>query len=198
MEMAWQKHKRPDEERAREALQADKKAAEEALQADKEAALQSAEKALQAANESGSTVRNFYITFLLLGVYVGIIIASTTDCQLLLISPVTLPLLNVQLPILGFYIFVPWLFLLAHFNLLLQLFLMSDKLRVFVRASAALPDGEAESLHKQLIDFPAVEKASHPLNFCTPSADPRARDPRRFARHCWLHIPGSYQANRYS
>jgi len=138
MEMAWQKLKRSSRERAKEALQV-------------------AEKALQAANEAGSTVSNLYITFLLMGVYIGVIIASTTDRQLLLISPVTVPLLNVQLPILGFYIFVPWLFLLSHFNLLLQLFLLSDKLRVFAQASAVLPAEEAESLRKRLINFPAVQ-----------------------------------------
>ncbi len=138
MEMAWQKRRRSGQDRAKEALQL-------------------AEKALQAANEAGSTVRNLYITFLLLGVYIGIIIASTTDRQLLLISPVTLPLLNVQLPILGFYIVAPWLFLLLHFDLLLQLYLLSDKLRVFARDCDGLPAEAAESLRKRLINFPAVQ-----------------------------------------
>jgi len=67
MEMAWQKRKRSGRERDKEASQV-------------------AKDALQAANEAGSTVRNLYITFLLLGVYIGIIIAGTTDRQLLLIS----------------------------------------------------------------------------------------------------------------
>lgn len=52
--------------------------------------------------------------------YIGITIASTTDEQLLLVSPVTLPLLNVDLPIVDFYVVVPWLFTLIHFYLILQ------------------------------------------------------------------------------
>ena len=79
-----------------------------------------AEKALEAANTAAGMVHNLYITFLLLGTYIGIIIASTTDEQLLRVSSVTLPLLNVALPILGFYIITPWLFVLFHFNLLYQ------------------------------------------------------------------------------
>ncbi len=35
------------------------------------------------------------------------------------VSPVKLPIVNVPLPIVGFYALVPWLFLLLHFNLLL-------------------------------------------------------------------------------
>jgi hypothetical protein len=50
-----------------------------------------AEKALAVVNEAAHTVSNLYITFLLLGTYSGIIITSTTDEQLLRISPVTLP-----------------------------------------------------------------------------------------------------------
>jgi hypothetical protein len=50
-------------------------------------------------------------------------------CQeLLRAGPVTLPLLNVDLPLLGFYWVAPALFVLLHLNLLLQLYLLSGKL----------------------------------------------------------------------
>jgi hypothetical protein len=69
--------------------------------------LEQAEKSLEAVNNAASTARILFFTFLLLGTYIGIIIGSTTDEQLLRVSPVTLPLLNVQLPIRVFYAFVP-------------------------------------------------------------------------------------------
>ena len=80
----------------------------------------SAEQLLASANDSTKHVRTVYLTFLLLLTYTGVIIGSTTDEQLLLVDQVTLPLLNVGLPILQFYILAPWLVILFHFNLLLQ------------------------------------------------------------------------------
>ncbi|MCP4115599.1 MAG: pentapeptide repeat-containing protein [Desulfobacteraceae bacterium] len=115
-----------------------------------------AEKSLEAANEAARTVSNLYIPFLLLGTYIGVIIASTTSEQLLRGIPVTLPLLDVQLPIVQFYKFVPFLFLLFHFNLLFQFALLARKLRVFDRFAANLPDEENTALKERLFNFPFV------------------------------------------
>lgn len=124
-----------------------------------------AEKALEAANTAAGSVRNLYITFLLLGTYVGIIIASTTDEQLLQVSPVTLPLLDVELPIIGFYSVIPWLLVLLHFNLLLQFALLREKLHDFSQYSAPeqLSDIEAATaLQKRLVNFPLIQLLSGP------------------------------------
>src|SRR5262249_14012281 len=102
-----------------------------------------AERLRGAADEAARQVHNFYITFLLLGTYIAVIIGSTTDVQLLKVSPVTLPLLNVQLPIVGFYVFVPWLLLLLYFNLLLHLTLLAQKLHRFNAVLAAFEDETA-------------------------------------------------------
>jgi hypothetical protein len=48
--------------------------------------------------------------------------------QLLKKTPVTLPLLNVQLPIVEFYVVIPWLLWLFHFNLLLHLTFLAQRL----------------------------------------------------------------------
>src|SRR5688500_2445767 len=112
--------------------------------------LERAEKALEAANTAAGMVHNLYLSFLLLGTYIGIIIASTTDEQLLRVSSVTLPLLNVAMPILGFYIVIPWLFVLFHFNLLYQYTLLGRKLRVFDRLAAQLPEADGIALRERL------------------------------------------------
>ena len=79
-----------------------------------------AERLRGAADEAARLAHNVYLSFLLLGTYIAVIIGSTTDVQLFKVSPVTLPLLNVQLPIVGFYVVVPWLLLLVYFNLFLS------------------------------------------------------------------------------
>lgn len=87
--------------------------------------LKQAENLVEAASDGGRHVRNVYVTFLLLCTYIGVIIGSTTHEQLLRVDSVTLPILNVGLPIVGFYLFVPWLLIILHFNLLLQLYFLS-------------------------------------------------------------------------
>jgi hypothetical protein len=90
-----------------------------------------AERLRGAADEAARLAQNLYLSFLLLGTYIAVIIGSTTDVQLLKVSPVTLPVLNVPLPIVGFYVFVPWLLLLVYFNLLLHLTFLAQKLHRF-------------------------------------------------------------------
>jgi hypothetical protein len=50
-----------------------------------------AERLRGAADEAARLARNVYLSFLLLGTYIAVIIGSTTDMQLLKGSPVTLP-----------------------------------------------------------------------------------------------------------
>ena len=76
----------------------------------------------------GAEPRNFTITFLSLLLYVNLIIAGTDAEQILRVAPVNLPLLNVPLPIIGFYGFLPWLILLFHLYLLVQHYLFSQQL----------------------------------------------------------------------
>jgi len=59
-----------------------------------------------AVDESARHVRGLYFTFLLFAFYVAVIVFSTTDEQLLKETSARLPLLNVDLPLLGFYIFI--------------------------------------------------------------------------------------------
>src|SRR5262247_1974291 len=114
-----------------------------------------AERLRGAADEAARLVQNVYLSFLGLGTYIAVIIGSTTDVQLLKVSPVTLPLLNVQLPIVGFYVFVPWLLLLLYFNLLLHLTFLAQKLHRFNTVLATLTDKAArEDQHARLFPFP--------------------------------------------
>ena len=114
-----------------------------------------AERLRGAADEAARLVQNFYISFLVLGTYIALIIWSTTDTQLLKSSPVTLPLLNVQLPIVSFYVVAPWLLLLIYFNLLLTLTFLAQRLHRFNAILDAFTDDAArEDQRARLFPFP--------------------------------------------
>src|SRR5215470_19497673 len=94
-------------------------------------------------NEAARAVSTRFVTFLTVGVYIAITIASTTDEMLVKGSLVTLPLLNTQIPIsgwFGFYTVAPWLIVGLHVDLLLQLSMLGNKLSTFNAAVAELDD----------------------------------------------------------
>jgi len=66
--------------------------------------------------------RNFLFSFLAAQLYVLIAVGSTTDLHLLLSTSLfSLPVVNVKIPVVGFYLFAPLLLLVFHVNLLINL-----------------------------------------------------------------------------
>lgn len=112
----------------------------------------SAKALLDAANSASEKVALLHVTFLALCAYVLVIVFSTTDTDLLIGKGIKLPIVDVEIPIVGFYAAVPYLIVLVHFNLLLQLQLLSAKLYAFDEAAAK--DHEAGRLHDQINIFP--------------------------------------------
>ena len=106
------------------------------------------------ADESARHVRGLYVTFLLFSFYIAVIVFSTTDQQLLKETGARLPLLNVELPLLGFYIFIPWLVFIFHVHLVIQFFLLSRKLHNLNQAIELLP-GNIQHNYREL-PFPLV------------------------------------------
>jgi uncharacterized protein YjbI with pentapeptide repeats len=110
------------------------------------------EKLLEAANSASQTVAALHVAFLAFVTYLGVIIWGTTHDDLLRISPVKLPILDVELPLTNFYAFVPWMVVLLHFNLLMQLELLSTKLW---NLDIDLPDTPAgQQVRDRLFIFP--------------------------------------------
>ncbi len=91
---------------------------------------------LDAANSASEKVAAFHIAFLAVCTYVAVIAFSTTDMDLLIGKGVKLPVVDVAVPIVGFYATAPYLLVLFHFNLLLQLQLLSRKLYAFDGAAS--------------------------------------------------------------
>ncbi|MGJ0486768.1 MAG: pentapeptide repeat-containing protein [Methylomicrobium sp.] len=110
------------------------------------------EKLLDSANSASQTVAALHIAFIAFAAYLGVIVWGTTHEDLLRISPVKLPILDVDLPLTTFYSFVPWMVVLLHFNLLMQLELLSCKLWNLDRD---LPDTSAgQQIRDRLFIFP--------------------------------------------
>lgn len=107
---------------------------------------------LESANLASEKVATLHVAFIALCTYVVVIVFSTTDMDLLLGKGVKLPVVDVEVPITGFYATAPYLLLLAHFNLLLQLELLSRKL--FAYDEAAQKDEGSSGLYNQLYIFP--------------------------------------------
>ena len=69
-----------------------------------------------------------HVAFMALLSYTAIVVFGTTDVDLLIGRIVKLPIISVEVPLIGFYLFAPFLVLTLHVNLLLQLQMLSRKL----------------------------------------------------------------------
>ncbi|AET95070.1 hypothetical protein BYI23_D015600 (plasmid) [Burkholderia sp. YI23] len=97
-----------------------------------------------------------HIAFMALCAYILVIVFGTTDLDLLIGKGVKLPVVDVEVPIVGFYASAPLLVVLVHFNLLLQLQLLSRKLYVF--------DAEVSGLRAEPIRSVLLSRPSNPAS----------------------------------
>jgi len=107
---------------------------------------------LETVNSASQQVAVLHIAFMAVCAYAMVIVFGTTDLDLLIGKGVKLPVIDVEVPIVGFYAAAPFLVVLVHFNLLLQLQLFSRKLYAFDKAA---PRKEAlGGLRERLHIFP--------------------------------------------
>jgi uncharacterized protein YjbI with pentapeptide repeats len=76
-------------------------------------------------NDSATRVSTIWISFLILSLYLLIAATTVEHRQLLLADPVKLPVLNIDLPIWGFFVLTPILFTIFHVYVLLQVLLLA-------------------------------------------------------------------------
>jgi hypothetical protein len=82
-------------------------------------------------NESAVRASTLWITYLLFGLYLIIAAVNVTPRQLFLSEPIKLPVLNIDLPIVGFFFLAPVLFVILHAYVLLQLVLLARTAAVY-------------------------------------------------------------------
>lgn len=93
-------------------------------------------------NRSSERLQTLWFTFLTLTVYLSISAWNTTDKMLFLESQLTLPLLNVPLPLVSFYILAPLSYMLIHFYMLLNLVLLARTAGVLEKCIEKIVTGD--------------------------------------------------------
>ncbi len=118
---------------------------------------QVAEQLLSSVNDAANAVSTRFVTFVSVGAYVAVTVASTTHEMLLRASNlVTLPLLNAQIPIIGpfgFYTIAPWLIVLLHSDLLLQLSILGNELARFDQELNQVEEPKRTLLRQRVANF---------------------------------------------
>jgi hypothetical protein len=82
-------------------------------------------------NAASGPARNGWLVFIAVLAYLFITLAGITHTDLSLNTPVTLPILQVEIGLHAFFVFAPAVLLLMHLNLLLQHVSLSRKAREF-------------------------------------------------------------------
>jgi uncharacterized protein YjbI with pentapeptide repeats len=92
-------------------------------------------------NDSATRVSTIWVSFLLFSLYLLIAATTVEHRQLLLAEPVKLPVLNIDLPLWGFFFLAPALFVVFHAYVLLQVSLLA-------RTAAAYNDAVGKALER--------------------------------------------------
>jgi uncharacterized protein YjbI with pentapeptide repeats len=105
-----------------------------------------------AVNDSASRVSTIWVSFLIFALYLLTAATTVTHRQLFLAEPVKLPVLNIDLPLWGFFFLAPILFVIFHVYVLLQVLLLAHTAAAYNKAvaSAGFSDEESASLRQRL------------------------------------------------
>src|SRR4249920_2399056 len=91
---------------------------------------------LEEANGASNPASSAWIAFLALLAYVVVTLAGVSHKNLLLNSPVKLPIINADIPLVGFFQYAPAMLLLVYLSLLVQHVILARKYRKFTDAIA--------------------------------------------------------------
>jgi len=106
-----------------------------------------------AVNEAAKRLNAVWVTFILLMAYIFIATGKITHKDLFLETPVKLPVLGVDVPLLGYFIAAPVFILAMHFYLLVQLRGLAAKFGEYNAVLLALPEtapGHVERLRHRI------------------------------------------------
>jgi uncharacterized protein YjbI with pentapeptide repeats len=83
----------------------------------------------KALNDAAGKASILWTTFVTFSLYLMVAFGSVTNRDLFLENPIKLPLLNVELPLVGFFIAAPMILVILHFYVFLQLLALAAKSR---------------------------------------------------------------------
>ena len=148
-----------------------------------EAKSETIEQLLDAANASAAAARSAWLTFIGILAYLLVTITSTTHADLLVNNPVTLPVLQVKVPLLDFFIFAPVLLLLLHLGLLVQHAVTAKKLHALNTALEGLDDAKRGLVRERLNHYSFSQYLSGKYS---ETAINQASKPEVYAGHRWM------------
>lgn len=119
---------------------------------------------LEAVNDASDTVNTGWLIFLAVMAYILIAIAGVTHRDLLLETPVALPIMQVSIQLKQFFTFAPILLVLFHLGIVAQLVLLARKTIEFDRAVRLLErtDKRTHPLRLELHNFFFVQAIAGP------------------------------------
>ncbi len=80
---------------------------------------------LAALNRSAERLQTLWFSFLALTIYFAVTALTTTHRMLLLEEPQTLPILNMKVPLLPFFVIAPFFYVVIHFYMLMMMVLLA-------------------------------------------------------------------------
>ena len=116
-----------------------------------------AEQLADAINHSAGIARGLFLAFIFFAAFLLVTTSTTNDYDLLLQTPIQLPIFNVSVDLPGFYRFAPWAFFLAHANMMMILVLISRKLAIFHSKLSIQPYATRELLRARLHVFAPLQ-----------------------------------------
>jgi Pentapeptide repeats (8 copies) len=139
-----------------------------------------AKELLDEANRASDPAWSSWLAFLLLLTYVVVTLASVSHKALLLNSPVKLPIINADIPLVGFFQYAPALLLLVYLSLLVQHVILARKYRRFTDAIVSY-EMEAGTQH------PARERV-HSYVFSQIAAGPKPNRITKFMMQLIVYV----------
>ena len=121
--------------------------------------------------EAAGVSMGLWLSYLFVLFYFAIAAGGVTHRDLFFESPIKLPFLSVDLPLVGFFVLAPGLILIVHAYVLLHVVLLSGKIRVFndgLRAAQLSdPTVQPDALRRQLPSNIFVQYLAGPSDVCT-------------------------------
>ncbi|SAL17495.1 Secreted effector protein pipB2 [Caballeronia choica] len=105
-------------------------------------------------NEAGKVLGTWFITYVIIALYLSVVIWQTTDLDLLLGQSLKLPVADISVPLQAFFLFAPLLLTTLHIGILAQLGLLGDKLGILNNSLAEAKDIEWTQTIISLSAFP--------------------------------------------
>jgi hypothetical protein len=118
----------------------------------------------KALNDVAGKASVLWTTFVTFQLYLAIAFGSVTHSDLFLETPIKLPLLNVDLPLVGFFVVAPMVLVLFHFYVFLQLLGLATKAKDYntLLASEAPVASDRQYLRQRLDAFPILQFLAGP------------------------------------